>query len=109
MNHASLTLPTMVSDEERGERDRRLHGRRLFLARLLWGIVAIFELAALVDSFSGTVSQLQVRCTSCTNLQLSASGVSTLQHLGLSLGYYIAFYLTVLLISILLSYAVAAV
>lgn len=110
MNHAYLTMPTMVSDEQRGERDRRLQGRRLFFARLLWGIVAIFELAAFVDSLSGTVSQLQVRCTSsCTNLQLSAAGISTLQHLGFSPGYYIAFYLTILLISILLSYAVAVV
>ncbi|HEX6480175.1 MAG TPA: hypothetical protein VF043_15145 [Ktedonobacteraceae bacterium] len=110
MNHAYLTLPTMPSDEQRGERDSRLHGRRLFLARVFWGIVASFELAAFVDSLSGTVSQLQVRCTSsCTNLQLSAAGVSTLQHLGLSLGYYIAFYLTVLLISTLLPYTVAAV
>ena len=109
MNHPSLTLPTTPNDEQRGERDSRLHGRPLFLARVFWGIVAIFELAAFIDSLSGTVSQLQVRCTSsCTNLQLSAAGISTLQHLGLSLGYYIAFYLTALLISTLLPYAVAA-
>jgi hypothetical protein len=109
MNHPSTSMQTTISDQQRGERDTRLHGRRLFLARVLWGIVAIFELSAFVDSLSGTISQLQVLCTSsCTNLQLSAAGVSTLQHLGLSLGDYIAFYLTVLLISTLLPYAVAA-
>ena len=109
MNHPSTSLQTTISDQQRGERDTRLYGRRLFLARVLWGIVAIFELAAFVDSLSETVSQFQVRCTSsCTNLQLSAAGVSTLQHLGLSLGDYIAFYLTVLLISTLIPYAVAA-
>jgi hypothetical protein len=109
MNHPSTSLQTTISDQQRGERDTRLHGRRLFLARVLWGVIAIFELAAFVDSLSGTVSQLQVLCTSsCTNLQLSAAGVSTLQHLGLSLGDYIAFYLAVLLISTLLSYGIAA-
>ncbi len=76
----------------------------------MWGIIAIFEVAALVDSLTGTIRQLQVICTSsCTIQQLSVAGVSQLQHLGLSLGDYIAFYVAVILISTLLCYTVAAI
>jgi hypothetical protein len=87
-----------------------LAGFRLFLARVFWAIVALFELAALVDSITGTISQLQVPCiSSCTNLQLSAAGVSTLQHVGLSLGDYIGFYLAVIIVSTLVCYTLAAI
>lgn len=109
MNHPSTSMQTTIRGEQRGERDTRLHGRQLVLARVLWGVIAIFELAALVDSLTGTVTQLQVLCTSsCTIQQLSAAAVSTLEHVGLSLGDYIAFYLVVILISTLLCYAIAA-
>ena len=109
MNHSSVSQQATISEKQRGERDTHLHGRRLVHARVLWGIIAIFELAALVDSLTGTVRQLQTLCTSaCTNLQLSAAGVSTLQHIGLSSGDYIAFYLAVTLISTLLCYSIAA-
>ena len=109
MNHPSRSTQAAIHEEHRGERDTRLHGYRLILARLFWGIIAIFELAALVDSLSGTISQFRALCTSsCTNLQLSAAGVATLQRLDLSLGNYIAFYLAVTLVSALLCYAVAA-
>lgn len=109
MNHSSLSLQTTPREEQRGERDTRLHGRRLVLARILWGVIAIFELAALVDSLTGTAKQLQTLCTSsCTNLQLSATGVSQLQHMGLSTGDYIAFYLAITLITALLCYGIAA-
>jgi len=104
--------PTGTSADQflHSQPDTHLHGRRLVLARAFWGVVAIFELAALVDSLTGTVSQLQVLCTSsCTIQQLSAAAVSTLQHVGLSLGDYIAFYLAVILISTLLCYAIATI
>ena len=110
MNHPSLSMQATISKEQRGERDTRLHGRRLVLARALWGVIAIFELAAFVYSITGAVTQLQVLCTSsCTIQQLSAAGVSTLQHAGLSLGDYIAFYLAVIIISTLLCYSMAAI
>jgi hypothetical protein len=108
MSHPSLTLQATISEKQRDERDTRLHGRQLVLARVLWGVIAIFELAALLDSLTGTVKQLQVLCTSsCTDLQLSAAAVSTLQRVGLSQGDYIAFYLAVILISTLLCYVIA--
>ena len=110
MNHSSRSAQTTIREEQRGERDTHLHGRRLVLARALWGVIAIFELAAFVYSISGAVTRLQVLCTSsCTIQQLSAAAVSTLQHVGLSLGDYIAFYLAVILLSTLLCYAIAAI
>ena len=109
MNHSSHSMQATISEKQRGERDTRLHGRRLVLAWILWGVIASFELAAFVDSLTEAVTQLQVPCTSsCTIQQLSPSAISTLQHAGLSLGDYIAFYLAVIIISTLLCYTIAA-
>ncbi len=110
MNQPSTLMQTTIRGEQRGERNTRLQGRRLILAWVLWGVIAFFELAALVYSLTGAVMQLQVLCTSsCTIQQLSVDAVKTLQHAGLSLGEYIAFYLAVILISTLLCYTIAAI
>jgi hypothetical protein len=110
MKHSPTSMQTTIRGEQRGERDTRLHGRRLVLARVFWVVIAIFELTALVDSLTEAVAQLQVLCTStCTNQQLSAAAVKTLQHVGLSLGDYIAFYLAVILLSTILCYTIAAI
>ena len=110
MSYSSVSQQATTSEKQRSERDTRLRGSRLVFARILWGIIAIFEVAALIDSLSGTVRQLEALCTSnCTNLQLSAPGVSQLQHIGLSPGDYIAFYLAVTLIATLVCYSIAAV
>src|SRR5581483_10004500 len=112
-NQMNLERASTVTSAEQSlhrQSEMHLHGRRLVLARALWGAIAIFELAAFVDSLTGTVSQLQVLCTSsCMIQQLSAAAISTLRHVGLSLGDYIAFYLAVILLSTLLCYAVAAI
>ena len=109
MNDSSISIEPIAHEKQRGERVTRLYGRRLVLARALWGIIALFEVAALVYSLTGTIAQLQVICTSsCAIQQLSAAGLSTLHHLGLSLGDYIAFCIAVTLISTLFCYTVAA-
>ena len=110
MNLEHASTGTSANQFLHSQPDTHLHGRRLVLARAFWAVIAIFELAALVDSLTGTVSQLQVRCTSsCTIQQLSAAAVSALQRVGLSLGDYIAFYLAVILLSTLLCYAIATI
>ncbi|HEX6552843.1 MAG TPA: GAF domain-containing sensor histidine kinase [Ktedonobacteraceae bacterium] len=110
MNLERASTGTSANQSLHRPSETHLHGRRLVLARAFWGVVALFELAAFVDSLTGTVSQLQVLCTSsCTIQQLSAAAVSTLRHIGLSLGDYIAFYLAVILLSTLLCYTVAAI
>src|SRR5258708_28438287 len=77
-------MQTTTREEHRGERDMRLHGRRLTLARVVWGGLATFELGMFVVSLPGFVAQLQIVCTSsCMNQQLSADAVRTLQHAGL--------------------------
>jgi hypothetical protein len=109
MNHSPVSIQTTIHAEHRGERDTRLHGRRLVLARIVWGVVAVFELGMFVVSLLGYITQLQVICTSsCANQQLSAAAVKELQHLGFSQGDYVAFNLAFMLISALLSYAIAA-
>ncbi|HEY6284801.1 MAG TPA: hypothetical protein VIX20_04000 [Ktedonobacteraceae bacterium] len=110
MNHPSTSMQTTIRGEQRGESNTGLQGRRLILAWVFWGVIAFLELAALVYSLTGAVMQLQVLCTSsCAIQQLSADAVKTLQHAGLSLGDYIAFYIAVILISTLLCYTIAAV
>jgi hypothetical protein len=110
MNDPSTSMQTTIRGEQRGESNTRLQGHRLILAWVLWGVIALFELAALVYSLTGAVVQLQVLCTSsCTIQQLSVDAFKTLQHAGLSLGDYIAFYLAVILISTLVCYTIAAV
>ena len=44
MNHSFLSVETTIREEQRGERNTRLHGRRLVLARVLWVVIAVFEL-----------------------------------------------------------------
>jgi hypothetical protein len=110
MNNSSPSLQTTINGEQRGESNMRLQGRRLIIAWVIWGLIAFFELAALMYSLTGAVSELQVICTSsCAIQQLNAGAVETLQHAGLSIGDYIAFYIAVILISTLLCYILAAV
>ena len=67
MNLDQAQTPPAVSHGQPHQTDTRLRGRRLFLARILWGGIALFELAALVDSVTGNARHLQVLCTSsCT-------------------------------------------
>jgi hypothetical protein len=110
MNYPSTSMRTTVRGEQCGESNTHLQGRRLILAWVFWGVIALIELAALVYSLTGAVMQLQVLCTSSCAIQLlSADVVKTLQHAGLSLGDYIAFYIAAILISTLLCYTIAAV
>ena len=89
--------------------DTRLHGRWLLLARIAWGVLAAIALGLFVFSLPGYIAQLQTLCTgvSCINGQLSADALTTLQHLGLSLGEYVAFNVTLFLIVAVLCYALA--
>jgi hypothetical protein len=109
MNHSSLWMSAATREEQRGEGETRLQGRRLILARFVWAVLAIFELGMFAISLPGYIAQLQTPCTSaCINPQLSVEAVQTLQHAGLSPTYYVAFNLAVILISTLISYVIAA-
>jgi hypothetical protein len=109
MQHPSLSMQTTSSGEQRDEESTRLHHRRLVLARIVWGVLVAFALGLFVVSLPGYIAQLQTICTggSCNSGQLSPDALTTLQHLGLSLGEYIAFNVALILIAALVSYAVA--
>lgn len=109
MQHPSLSMQTTIRSEQQDEESTRLHNRRLFLARIVWGVLVAFALGLFVVSLPGYIAQLQTLCVggSCNSGQLSPGALTTLQHLGLSLGEYVAFNVALILIATLVSYAVA--
>ena len=110
MHPTFTSLRNTTYHEQQEESNTRLQGRRLIFAWAFWGIIAFFEVTALVYSLTSAVIQLQVICTSsCTFQQLNANAIETLQHAGLSLADYIAFYVAVILISSVLCYTLAGV
>jgi hypothetical protein len=109
MQHPSLSMQTTSSNEQRDEESTRLHHRRLVLARIIWGVLVAFALGLFVVSLQGFIAQFQTLCTggACNSGQLSPDALTTLQHVGLSLGEYVAFNVALILMATLLSYAVA--
>ena len=109
MQHPSFPMQATSSGEQRDEESTRLHHRRLVLARIVWGVLVAFALGMFVLSLLGYIAQLQTICTggACNSGQLSPDALTTLQHLGLSLGEYVAFNVALILMATLLSYAVA--
>jgi len=102
-------MQTTMSGQQRDEGSTRLHKRRLFLARIVCGVLVAFAVGMFVLSLPGYIAQLQTLCTgaSCSSVQLSAAALASLEHLGLSLGEYVAFNVALILIGTLVSYALA--
>ncbi|HEY7123841.1 MAG TPA: hypothetical protein VH540_07800 [Ktedonobacterales bacterium] len=70
-----------------------LHGRRLLLARAVWGVVALIDLAVIVTGLPALAAQLHMLCTdptraNCTPLQLAPAQLADLQQNGISLADY---------------------
>jgi len=109
MQHPSFSMQTTMSGEQRDEGSTRLDKRRLFLARIVCGVLVAFAVGLFVMSLPGYIAQLQTLCTggACNSGQLSPDALTTLQHDGLSLGEYVAFNVALILMATLLSYAVA--
>jgi hypothetical protein len=109
MQHPSLSMQPTSSGKQRDEESTRLHQRRLVLARIACGVLVAVALGLFVVSLPGYIAQLQTLCTggSCKSGQLSPDALTTLQHLGLSLGGYAAFNVALILIGALVSFAVA--
>lgn len=88
--------------------ETRLRGRRLQLARAVWLLLALVELAALIDRFYENMQRLFVPCTDlCVDMQLPLQSAQALQQAGISLGVYAAFVLSTMVISTLVSFAIA--
>jgi hypothetical protein len=92
--------PAVTRLEKPATVDTRLHGHRLVVARVVWGVVVAQSVLLFVFSVPGYIAQLQTLCTgaSCSSEQLSAAALTSLEHLGLSLGEYVAFNVALILI-----------
>jgi hypothetical protein len=75
----------------------------------VWGVLVAFAFGLFVVSLPGYITQLQTLCVggACNSGQLAPDALTTLQHVGLSLGEYVAFNVALILTATLLSYAVA--
>ncbi len=87
--------------------DLRLHGWSLRLARVIWLGIATCDLAVFLVSIPAYYVQLSMLCTDprqgCVFGQLTLSSAQALHHLGLALGDYAAYTLTLdLIVSIVL-------
>ena len=93
MNHPSFSMPT-IRDEQRDERDTRLHGSWLVLMRVTWFVVVVLSVGLFIVSVPFNFAALHAMCAtaSCSNSnQLTLDQVHELQHLGLSIDFYALF------------------
>jgi hypothetical protein len=107
MNHPSFSMPT-IRNEQRDERDTRLHGSWLVLMRVTWVVVVVLAVGLFIVSVPFNFADSHAMCTtaSCFNSnQLTLEQVHELQHLGLSLDFYALFF-TVLTIIFEIGYVV---
>src|SRR5258708_12866011 len=92
MNHPSFSM--QIRDEQRDERDTRLHGSWLVLMRVTWVVVVVLAVGLFIVSVPFNFAMSHAICTtaSCSNSnQLTLDQVHQLQHLGLSLDFYATF------------------
>ncbi len=105
MNHPSFSMPT-IRDEQRDERDTRLHGSWLVLMRVTWVVVVVLSVGLSIVSVSLNFAVSHAICASppCKDSnQLALDQVRELQHLGLSISFY-ALFVTVLAIILKIGY-----
>src|SRR5690348_9988603 len=82
------------------EPDTRLHGRWLVLARVAWLAAFTLIVGVFIASLPVFLVQLDVTCApaTCSFWQLTVPAAQSLQHLGLSLGAYAIYALTVVIL-----------
>src|SRR5258708_33768224 len=93
MNHPSFSMPT-IRDEQRDERDTRLHGSWLMLMRVTWVVVVMLSVGLFIASvpFNFAASHAICPTASCVKSgELTLDQVRELQHLGLSMACYATF------------------
>ena len=93
MNTQHASAQTVVSLEQRSERETHLHGRRLVFARVVWGVIALLTLGLLIASIPSYFASLHVLCTgdpaTCRNSgQLTPQRLQAFHAVGLSLDFY---------------------
>jgi hypothetical protein len=109
MGFRHAPVQTMAPQEVTIRTDTRLPRHQLVFARVVWGVLVAFALGMFAVSLPGYIEQPQTHCLgeSCSSGQLSPEAVTTLHHLGLSVGEYIAFNVGLLLVSTLVACVIA--
>ncbi len=93
MNHPSFSMPT-IRDEQRDERDTRLHGSWLVLMRVTWVVTVVLAVGLFIASVPFNFAASHAICTTAScfySNQLTLDQVRELQHLGLSIDFYATF------------------
>lgn len=93
MNLHDAATPITSSYERHHEADTRLHGRWLWLSRIVWFALVILTLSIYIASQPDYLTELQTVCrlAPCSFGQLTPDTAVALEHLGLSVGSYVLF------------------
>src|SRR5262245_17288227 len=110
---AAVKLPFMrisIAPQSGATANTRIHGRWLLIARLAWVGVALLAVTLFVAGLPIQYQRLATVCptSTCHSGQLHPPAVRALQSLGLSLGFFAGFALTLIVIFALV-YGVVAV
>jgi len=104
-------IPQPKNTKDSSSSETCIHGRWLLLLRIIWLVVAFWGGVLVIASLPFSFVQLQTICTgsACSNLQLTPLQVQALQHLGLSVTFYAIAHITLLLLDIFVTYALAGI
>jgi hypothetical protein len=111
INNSGVPRQATGSTDRSGAPGKLLHGRRLILARVAWGVVVILLIAFFLVMLPAYYTLLQTICTgaTCAIYQPTAGSAQALQKLGLSISAYATFTLVLTLASAFLCFVVGAV
>ncbi len=104
MNLRRMPEPATVRLEVPVTAETGLRHYQLVFARVVWGVLVACALGMFVISLPGYIAQLQTLCTgaACSNGQLSYDALTTLEHVGLSLGEYVTLNVALILMATLI-------
>ncbi len=111
LHQLSAGSKSNVHEGAHARHDGTLHGRWLVVARSAWIALALVELALFIGGIFAYATQLQTVCantihTTCNFWQPTPGNVRALAHLGISLGAYTTYFLTVDILVSLVFWAV---
>lgn len=95
----SRTKKAKVTQTEKTKTDTRLQGRGLFIARIIWIVIALFDLGTLVIGVPAMAMQVRMPCldptlASCNNYQLVPAQIAAAQFLHISLDTFAVYTVT---------------
>ena len=111
LNDVLVPSQAKRSPDRSGAPDTRLSGRRLILARVAWIAAVTLLIALFIVMLPAYYTLLQTVCTgtTCAIWQPTPDSALAMQKLGLSIGTYAIFTLTLTIASAFLCFAVGAV